>query len=272
MKMKKIGLVLASIIFLLGGKVQAQEMPFGFGIKAGYMVGSLYNLSDAQGPWKSESQGDLNILAPKILAGLFAEYAFHDYVGAGLEARYAMTGASFSKKAVNGENSEAVTLRMHTINALPLLKVYPMGRDIDATIWNINLGPEFSMPIQASYKQGKEAKNHTIDKKNLNPLNIAIAGGLGFEFPFGLLLDANFSYGFKSAFKQVTTATTATATTAAATVVTAQTTDTTTTTTATTAAEKDFMKEVLNPKNENTKFNPWYASLSIGYNFARLID
>lgn len=231
--MKKVGLALASaFLILVGSGVKAQEMPFGFGIKAGYLNPTLTELKDATKPFAGGAVKE-DLVNPSFNAGLFGEYAFHDYIGAGIEAYYAMTGARFHK---DGGVDDKMVIRIQQINAIPMLKIYPMGRNIDETIFNIHLGPELCMPLKATYKHNEKEETN-LDKKELNSFNVAGFGGLGVEFPFGLLLEARGSYGFMGAFTK----------------------------------DSKFKTDTLGLKEDKNN-NPWYANVVLGYNFARLLE
>jgi hypothetical protein len=234
--MKKVGSALASaFLIFVGFAAQAQEMPFGFGIKAGYLNPALTGLKGATLGTKGGTV-DVDLFNPSFNVGLFGEYAFHDYVGAGLETYYALTGARLSKS----ENTkEYMTIRIHQASIIPMLKVYPMGRNIDEMIFNIHLGPEVLIPFKASYKYNDKDAADDINKKDLSTINVAGFGGFGVEFPFGLLVELRGSYGFMSTFKK----------------------------------EKDnaFRKDVLKVKEDSNQ-NAWYANLALGYNFARLLE
>jgi outer membrane protein W len=210
-------------------------MPFGFGIKGGFLNSNVTGLDKAKGTWADASESPL--FNPSYQAGLFGEFAFHDYVGAGLDLMYERMHDSINKK---GDDKKTVSFNIQQMSIIPLVKFYPMGRDIDSGILNVHVGPEFILPLMTDASiDDKEAKD-LIKKDDLNSYNIAAFGGVGYEFPVGLLLEARGSYGFMDVFTK-------------------------------TSPFKTEAKKALGLA-ENDSVNPWYVNLSLGYNFARLLE
>ena len=230
--MKKLGIALASALLIFANGLQAQELPFSFGIKGGFLNPSMTGLDKAKGPWNTESVSQ--IFNPSLQGGLFAEYAFHDYVGAGFEALYIGAGSRLHEK---GKEKNDLKINIQQISLIPLLKLYPMGREVDEGIFSIHLGPEMALlPLTSKYKKGSEQAQDFNDD-DLNAFRVDALGGLGYEFPFGLSLEGRFSYGFMDVFKK----------------------------------DSKFKKGTLQIKDDaNT--NPWYGTFSVGYNFARLLE
>lgn len=216
-------MALASALIIFATSLQAQDMPLNFGIKAGLINSAITNLGEAK---KATLKGSENsMFRPWFSTGLFAEYAFHDYMSAGLDLLYAGTG---------GKLTNAYSIDTHQLSAIPVLKVYPMGCEEDEGILNLHVGPEFSFPLTAHAKEKDQASKDI--KEHLKLFRVGLFGGLGYEFPSGLLLELRGSYGFSDVFKK----------------------------------DSEYKtKELQIDADKST--NSWYTDLSLGYNLAKLI-
>jgi hypothetical protein len=232
--MKKIGLALASAFLIVAiSNVKAQEMPLSFGIKGGFLNGNFTGLDKGKGSWASDSESPM--FNPSFNVGAFGEYAFHDYVGAGLDVTYGMINDGIHQK---GNDKKKVSLNIQQLSIIPMVKFYPMGRDIDECILNVHVGPEIILPLTANAEiDDKEDKK--FKKDEINSFNIAACGGVGYEFPVGILLEARGSYGFMDVFTDKSNF-------------------------------KTTNEGLQLPKD--TAVMPWYLNLSLGYNFARLLE
>ncbi len=231
--MKKIALVLASTFFMIGGNsLQAQEMPLSVGVKGGLFTPYFTNLDKAKGSWGSASEANPFNLSYNV--GLFGEYAFHDYVGVGLDALYARNTVQVNKK---GDGKTNIETTIHQANVGLMAKFYPMGRDIDEGVLNIHVGPEFIIPFLASYTDsGKNATD--IPGDQLNKFNMGGLLGVGYDFPFGLLVELRGGYAF---LNDVFT-------------------------------DNSAFKTSTLKVDKAEKLNPFYGNLSVGYNFMRLLE
>ncbi|MEM7055399.1 MAG: porin family protein [Bacteroidota bacterium] len=227
--MKKTVLALVSALTILATSLQAQDMPLNFGIKVGLVNSGITNLGEVKKATLKDSKNSM--FRPWVGTGLFAEYAFHDYVSAGLDVLYAGTGGKLTKE---GDSNTAYSIDIHQLSTIPVLKVYPMGCEEDEGILSIHVGPEFTFPLTASAKE-KEQDSKDI-KEHLNSFRVGLFGGLGYEFPFGLLLELRGSYGLSDVFKKD-------------------------------SKLKTEELEIAADKSTNS----WYTNLSLGYNFAKLI-
>lgn len=227
--MKRAVLTLVSALAIFANSLHAQDMPLGFGLKAGFINSSIMNLGEAKKPF---GDSENSIIKPWFSGGLYGEYTFHENVGVGLEALYVGTGGKFSKKNAK-DSDESYSITIHQISAIPTLKVYPMGREEEG-ILSIHVGPEVSFPIKASGKEGKgDAKDI---KDGISGFGLGAVGGIGYEFPFGLSLEARGSFGFMDVLKK----------------------------------DGDLKNKDLEiADDKGTK--SWYVNASLGYNFANLL-
>jgi len=227
--MKKTVLALASAFTIFATTlVKAQDMPFGFGIKGGGINSVITGLEEAKKPFGGSETGLLNAGGQ---VGLFGEYAFHENVGVGLEALYALQGGSFTKK---GDKNKSYGISIHQVNIIPLLRIYPMGREEDEDILSLHLGPDFVIPfIGSAQEKGQKAQDIKAD---LNAFGVGILGGVSYEFAFGLQTELRGSYGFMDVFKE----------------------------------DSNFKTQTLGIAKDKAT-NSWYTSFNLGYNFARLM-
>lgn len=228
--MKKTVLALASALTIFATSLQAQDMPLNFGIKLGLVNSAITNLGETQTFKDSKN----SMFRPRFGTGLFAEYAFHDYVSVGLDVLYAGTGGKLTKE---GNTNMTYSINTHQLSAIPMLKIYPMGCEEDEGILNLHVGPELAFPLTAHRKFtiGDQEDSEDV-KKELNPFRAGIFGGLGYEFPSGILFELRGSYGFSDVFKE---------------------------------DSKCKTEELQIAADKSTK--SWYTNLSLGYNLAKLI-
>lgn len=192
--MKKTVLTLVSALAIFANSLHAQDMPFGFGLKAGFINAGILGLGEATKPF---GDSENSIWKPWLSGGLHGEYAFHENVGVGLEALYVGTGGKFSKK---GANDKSYSITIHQISAIPTLRVYPMGREEGEGMLSIHVGPEVSFPIKASgQKENEDAKDI---KQGINAFGLGAVAGVGYELPFGLSFEVRGNFGFMDVLKE----------------------------------------------------------------------
>lgn len=234
--MKRAILALAGA-FIITTSAYAVE-PYAFGIKVGGVNTNLTNFTK-----KLPNQKD-NYFNPGMVASIYGEYAFHDMVGAELEAGY-FFGKADSHQAKTGGDKDYRDLNVQMMKTSLGIKVYPMGREDkeDMGILSARIGGDFYLPISAKWS-GKTAGNDLADaekeikKEDLNSFGIGAGLVVGYEFPFGLLAELNGGMVFTDFFKE----------------------------------EGDVKKNTLKLVDKDTKNNLWNYGLSIGYNFATLME
>lgn len=204
--------VLACSIF---NNAQAELSPFSYGLKVGGSISSAVSHND-------EAKLDGKDLEhkffdnPFVFGSVFAEYAFIDYIGAGLEVGYLKQGATLTKQeeatASNTNNTnnsttatndpESIGLSSNTLTVAPSLCIYPLGREEEEGILKICLGPALSFPFSTGYThKDKEVTGLTEQQKKEEP-GLDVSGNIkiGYEFPFGLSIEAGYGYGFLNRF------------------------------------------------------------------------
>jgi len=231
--MKRIILALFGAFTMLGANSYGIE-PYEFGIKLGGVNSMMTGLDKAKQPFGAEPEAKLFFNLGGV-GSLYGEYAFNDNVGVGIEAGYFYGRVgSFTKK---GSDKDIYKINLQNVNGYLAFKFYPMGREDENGILKIHVGPDFSIPVCA---EGKENEKDAIkiDRNELTSFGIAAKGGVGYQFPFGLELDARFSFGLTNLFKE----------------------------------DSNFKKTKLEITETKDKTNLMHASLSVGYNIAVLLE
>jgi Outer membrane protein beta-barrel domain len=260
---KKTVLALGSALMLLGTTLNAQEQPWSFGVKAGGSMSWLKGLEELT-PAKVDNV-DMDRKASGrifITGGLTAGYAFHENVGVGIEVLYAGLGGELeTSKKLPGDASDddkkankPTTLRMHSHNVVVpvMLKLFPMGCDPDEGILTVDLGAQFVMPLSitlekkdgqdnAKFEAMKDEDDKEINKSKLaNSFMIDAIAGISYEFPeIGLTLEGRYHFGFMDFLKS--------------------------------DAEANTYKKDKLGFDDGKNVSNHYATVSLGYNFARLL-
>ncbi|MGI2299552.1 outer membrane beta-barrel protein [Candidatus Cardinium hertigii] len=188
---------------------QAEVDPFSWGAKIGL------SLSFARGYDEVQIQGTKPtgkfLDTPWGHGGLYAEYAFSDYVGVGLEVGYMKLGSTLEAKTTTGVNkgegekkdanatdsTSSIVVASHGI-AIPVhLQFYPLGREEESGILKVNVGLTTYVPVTAPIctQDGTKVPLDDTKKKELPSYTLAVHGGVGYEFPFGLAIDAKYAFG-----------------------------------------------------------------------------
>jgi hypothetical protein len=231
--MKRIILALFGAFTMLGANSYGIE-PYEFGIKVSGVNSMMCGLDKAKKPFEGEPDVKLFFNLGGV-GSLYGEYAFNDNVGIGLEAGYFYGRVgSFTKK---GNDKDIYKIDLQKVNGYLAFKYYPMGREDENGILKIHVGPDFSIPVAAEHKKN-DGNGEKIDRNELAPFGVGAKGGIGYQFPFGLELDARFSFGFTNLFKD----------------------------------DSKFKKETLGITDEKDKTNLMSANIAVGYNFAVLLE
>jgi len=234
--MKRVILALAGA-FIITTSAYAAE-PYSFGIKLGGVNNNLTSFT------KGLTTQDDNFLNPGIVGSVYGEYAFHDMLGAELEAGYVF-GKADSFKAKTEADKNYRNLNVQLVKASLGIKVYPMGREDkeEMGIMSARIGGDFYLPVSAEWsgkKGGSDlaATEKEIKKDELNSFGMGAGLVVGYEFPFGLIAELNGGYVFTDFFKE----------------------------------DGKAKKDVLEIKDKDTKNNLWNFGLSVGYNLATLME
>lgn len=262
MNIKKTALALGSALMLFANTLSAQEQPWSFGVKTGssmsWLQGSEKLISKSlygTDKYDFKTSGELG-----YSGGLTAGYAFHQNLGVGLEVLYIRLGGTVkvTEKSSNGStnSNKPVIFRAHTDNiAIPLmLKWFPMGCNPEEGILTVDLGVQGIMPLRTKLdskdENDKDAKFEAIKttggkdlnkKEVFNSLNLDGIVGVSYEFPrIGLTLGGRYHLGAMNALKGGPKA-------------------------------KDYRVKSLGIEKD-AKVRSHYVTLSLGYNFARLLS
>ena len=181
MNMKKRFLFILLISLLLGTQTKAQSLST-FTMKIGPKVGvNLANLSGTQTFENVSMKTSLNggvvfnmRWGQRHLSSAFGTGVF----GIQPEILFSMQGANVDGKSVN----------------LNYLMVPVMIKFYATECFNIEMGPEFALLISDPGKVNREM--FTYDLRNLSGgKDVALAIGMGYDFDFGLSINARYNYG-----------------------------------------------------------------------------
>ena len=261
---KRAALALGSVMMLFATTLKAEDQRWGFGIKAGSSISWLDGFKDLAQKKVDGKDFTAEVSSRLFLSGgLATSYAFHENLGIGMEVLYAGLGSSLdvseelpadATKADKDANKPVRTeIHSHNLVVPVMLKWFPMGRDPEEGILTVDLGIQLVMPLSVSIQRSKAASssddkdNDTLEKvagfEKSTQVNAYTADGIlgvSYEFPeTGLSLEGRYHYGFNNFFKGDDEA-------------------------------KTWRSEnLLAEKDKNVSSS--YATISLGYNFARLM-
>lgn len=237
--------LMAGVLACATFNAQAEVSPWSYGAKVGPSI-CPYVMHDKDakiGGKEVEHKFFDNLF---VSGGLYGEYAFTDYFGMGLEAIYMKQGATLTKmeeeKEGDASNSTKSSINMasHGV-ALPIyLSIYLLGRGDEEGILKLTLGAAPYLPFSTSYsKDGQELTNLTEDQKKERPrFDIPVHVGLGYEFPFGLAIEAVGHVGLMNRFN----------------------------------TEKNKSQTIFHQGVQIKELKPTHVAINIGYNFASLLS
>lgn len=243
MNIKKTALALGSAFMLFATTLSAQEQPWSLGAKVGGGVSLLNELKHKQFGGK-DSKSSFNWMPA---AGLTAGYAFHENVGVGLEVLYTQLGGMTKEELASNSQNKAEQFRVSTYNLVVPMTVnfFPMGCDPEEGILGIYAGLQAEMPLfgatlekSNSSDKDKLEKDTSFKNEYLEPFTVSFIAGISYEFPeIGLIVDGRGMFGLMNTIKDETEA-------------------------------NKYMEDngLKGKKLINT-----CATLSVGYNFARLL-
>jgi len=193
--------LMAGLLACAAFNAQAEVSPFSWGAKIGPSLSSARGSDDTKVNGKEVSGKFFDTFFGH--GGLYAEYAFNDYIGVGLEIGYMKLGGTLTEESQSNTNNTpnstppSIGMTSHGI-AFPLhLQIYPLGREEESGILKINLGVTSYAPLATTCMQdGNEITLTDQMKKELPIYRGAFHFGAGYEFPFGLAIDAKYAFGF----------------------------------------------------------------------------
>lgn len=154
----------------------AAQPPLGFGIKAGPNVSSI-NIDDSQIEYDSR----IGYHAGFFLRGRFQSFGVQPEL-------LLFTQGGDVDHFILGTAKERFTY----ISVPIIFKFYP------AADFNIQLGPQFGFLIDGEREYDTVIGSGSVDiKDQYKESDIAISVGLGYDFSFGLNLDARYNFGIK---------------------------------------------------------------------------
>lgn len=230
---------MAGVLACATFNAHAEVSPWGFGVKAYGGVSSAVRYSEKAKINDKEAESGF-FSSPAFGGHIYGEYAFTDIFGFGLEAGYMMQKITFTGKTEDkdkkDDKNDTASMASHGIAIGPYLCVYPLGREEEQGILKIMLGAYPYFPLKSTRKEG--GKDEAIDKDPKPSYDIALAGAVAYEFPFGLSLEAKYSHGLLNRFK----------------------------------TEKDQDQTILKAVHNLSKASVQHATLGIAYNFASLLS
>lgn len=182
--MKKILLTAVAVVMCVGGAFAQLSM----GPKVGLNVSSV--------------TGDGTNYRAGVNVGVFANYRINNLLAIQPEFLYSMQGAAFDDVPVLTKTLES-SYTSHYIDIPVLLKVYPW-RGL-----NVQVGPQFGFCVDDEYKVklgGEELSTNDLKKygydKSAQTFDFSIALGLGYEFDFGMTIDARYNFGLTNIYEE----------------------------------------------------------------------
>ena len=192
--MKRVLLALVGAFTIISNGSAYAADPFSFGIKGGFVNSMILGL----GKTGHKDTAETSTFNPGANVAIYGEYAFHENVGFGLEGSYTYGTVA---KLVNKDGKKHVTLDAQKISMVPSVIFYPMGREDEDGILKLFVGGDLSvLPLKASISSTETGRTADDIKKDITPLGIGAVAGVGYEFPFGLVLDFRTGYSFTDLF------------------------------------------------------------------------
>lgn len=159
--MKKLIVILT---VLIGTTAFSQGLDFG--VKAGANFASISDADDV-----SSRTG--------LLGGIFLGIKFSDKIAIQGELLYSQQGAEFDEEKID----------LNYVNVPVIVKYYFVQG------LNLQLGPQFGFVVDDNVE---EVFDNIIEAEDSDVSGIV---GLGYDFPFGINVDARYNFGFNDVFK-----------------------------------------------------------------------
>lgn len=179
-------------------QAQAEANPWGAGIKAGYL-GTMGRVDKKT--VKIQGKEPKSPISHFLNGGLYGEYAFSDYVGIQFAGLYTRQHVSLKEE---GKDKAALAIKAHGVTFPLSCYVYPLSREKEEGMLNIHFGIHGFLPLSTKLEKDESAvdKNSLTDdqKKEVPGWDWGGHGGFGWEFPFGITLEARYHMNFKNKF------------------------------------------------------------------------
>ncbi len=180
--MKKFVLAFATAVMCVGGAFAQLSM----GSKVGLNLSSL--------------TGDGTNYKAGVNVGVFANYRINNLLAIQPEFLYSMQGTTFDDVKILTETLKS-TYTSHYLDIPVLLKVYPWAG------LNVQFGPQFGFCVDDEYKvklgseevSSKDLEKYGYDNK-AETFDFSLAVGLGYEFDFGMTVDARYNFGLTKVY------------------------------------------------------------------------
>lgn len=185
--MKNLKNILAGVLALVGvSQIQAQENSASLGIKGGYNMSNLY----------TEDVDDQNVLSG-FNVGLFATLPISSSLAIQPELNYTTKGAEL--RYDNFFAQETAKFRLNYVEVPVLIKANLTKN------FNVHFGPYAAFLIDSKItNEGQDGNinfEESIDKDDLNTVDVGVAAGVGFDFDtFGI--GARYNYGLTTVGKE----------------------------------------------------------------------
>lgn len=183
---KRIYIIL--FIILCSNQLQAQEY-FKVGLKGGINISGFSGKDAIQGNFKDRSDIHLGILGEILVTREFALQP---------EIIYSSQGAVSASHDLFELNGREVTFKVDYISLPVMLKYFLIpGLSLEA-------GPRFSFLIDSQARATSNGNATTVDITNkTEKFDLGVAGGLGYDLPFGIFVQARYLRGFSNIFENV---------------------------------------------------------------------
>lgn len=185
--MKNFKNILALVLVLAGvSQIQAQENSPSIGIKGGYNMSNLY----------TEDVDDQNVLSG-FNVGLFATLPISSSLAIQPELNYTTKGAELQYDNLFAQGT--AKFRLNYVEVPVLIKANLTKN------FNVHFGPYAAFLIDSKItNEGQDGNinfEESIDKDDLNTVDVGVAAGVGFDFDtFGI--GARYNYGLTTVGKE----------------------------------------------------------------------
>ncbi len=185
--MKNLKNILALVLVLAGvSQIQAQENSPSIGIKGGYNMSNLY----------TEDVDDQNVLSG-FNVGLFATLPISSSLAIQPELNYTTKGAELQYDNLFAQGT--AKFRLNYVEVPVLIKANLTKN------FNVHFGPYAAFLIDSKItNEGQDGNinfEESIDKDDLNTVDVGVAAGVGFDFDtFGI--GARYNYGLTTVGKE----------------------------------------------------------------------
>lgn len=191
--MKKIALLLTSLMFLsaFSNHVEAQESEFGF--HGGVNISRL----------KFDDYSN-NSRTANVLGGLYYGYRFNDLLGVQAGLDFTLTGTEDSSRQIDHETGESYDWNFEL--SMDNWRI-PVTFTVSPTDWlRFHIGPQFSFCSKGEIFDTKAAEyggqvRYKLSRKEYNVFDIQAVAGVDFRFYQHFILGVRYIYGFRNVLK-----------------------------------------------------------------------